>query len=1074
MPDADEIERGPAATPEGIVKVLEKWKLARLQVSKVNIFLFEGERVSKWLELLEQVTTEVSEADKFKVLPRYIWWEIRPKIMKIAVGAGGDWAKFKGEMQRRFKLGDDVLTKTDLEILQRDKFSTVGAFTTTFKKMARKVSGLAEEEKCVTFFGHFKNWEASALTKKAAPGKKLTWAAIKEGVLEGELDQVDIFQMPKARKKRKALDATTSDGRDFKKMVEDAVAQLDAEKEAKAARKTMAAPQTIGKTKKAVVPEEEEEEEEEPEPLKNDEDEGLISTNYDGDMYDKFGHYLDPKIPGGTRKEALRRVEADAPPAPPATFRMWQEKEVRCDIKVEEVEKNEEVEQGRKVGTIKEEPIIVESDDEIEEDYWNEPQHAKIGEDCWRETRQTMERMKDLVAKVGRYQQKLTDMCTMVEEWRGKEPLVYLYDMGPGSQGGSGSLPGVTTSGPAPRSDMAYRPPSRTGRVTHAVRTRAKGPVSPKEPAKDVPEPLGEKEVVDVPEGEHDEDDRLRKEEDEKVEQRVKKRGAKPDTDKASAEEAVRDTVLDQEEVADQEEGDNVIHEREDDDFEEGEIREAFRAEEYEGVYLELGMLLSCERRSLKKRRREPEVAERMTFEQGMSSATQRKDRRKEHRSHRHEREGELGGPGVPPQPAQMEVDCPMSDIEPDIPHEPHVQEHKEEQCPQEKELDRKERATRDQEIKVQLRMKNLVELHKRMQQGKEPEEVDDKSGNDTCTQEEDLPLFSEVWVSFVKLMDAAGMYEGHHQKMGVKLVSTDLLNLRGMMKEGFAAARASYQKVGEKLMKVAQKVQAFEIRERPAAETFKCHKEEEKADQQEGEEIPLIDKEMLEPQETLDERDSEVGGFEWRMSAGLTLGQESARPEERPPAEAVRVETVLHTTQGETMGRQEGQESVGQTMVETEPRVDLKGCQNSAVPQDMSLVAGLRDALGSWATGSGPEGRVDEQVMQADDRATCPTSPEVPQQEVTSKISTVPSSVPSQEGDKMSQKKVGKCFYCKKGKHRSDDCPKSLKDEANGMAIRESYGVWRDRNGVLVPKTRDGVRAQLYRQLQEVTGDQE
>ncbi|GBG60402.1 hypothetical protein CBR_g5579 [Chara braunii] len=308
MPDADGIERGPAATPEGIVKALEKRELARLQVSKVDIFLFERERVSKWLELLEQVTVE---------------------------------------------------------------------------------------------------------------------------------------------------------------------------------------------------------------------DEGLISTNYDGDMYDKFGYYLDPKIPGGTRKETLRRAEAGAPPAPPTMFQMWQEKEVRCDIRVEEVGENEEVEQGRKAGTIKEEPIIVESDDEIEEDCWNRLRHAKIGEDCWREARQTMERMEDLVAKVGRYQQKLTDMCTKVEEWRGKEPLVYLYDMGPGLQGGSGNLPGVTTSEPAPRCGMTYRPPSRTGRAPHAVRTRVKGPVSPEESAKDALEPSGEKEVVDVPEEEDDEDDRLRKEEDEKAEQRA-------------------------------------------------------------------------------------------------------------------------------------------------------------------------------------------------------------------------------------------------------------------------------------------------------------------------------------------------------------------------------------------------------------------------------------------------------------------------------------------------------------------------------------------------------------------------
>ncbi|GBG79657.1 hypothetical protein CBR_g29805 [Chara braunii] len=62
-------------------------------------------------------------------------------------------------------------------------------------------------------------------------------------------------------------------------------------------------------------------------------------------------------------------------------------------------------------------------------------------------------------------------------------------------------------------------------------------------------------------------------------------------------EETIRNTVLDQEEEVEPGGGDNVIHEREDDGFEEGEIKEAFRAAEYEGVYLELGMLLSCEMR---------------------------------------------------------------------------------------------------------------------------------------------------------------------------------------------------------------------------------------------------------------------------------------------------------------------------------------------------------------------------------------------------------------------------------------------------------------------------------------------
>ncbi|GBG64108.1 hypothetical protein CBR_g40556 [Chara braunii] len=41
----------------------------------------------------------------------------------------------------------------------------------------------------------------------------------------------------------------------------------------------------------------------------------------------------------------------------------------------------------------------------------------------------------------------------------------------------------------------------------------------------------------------------------------------------------------------------DVIPESRDDEFEEGEIKEAFRAEEYDEIYLELGLLLSCEMR---------------------------------------------------------------------------------------------------------------------------------------------------------------------------------------------------------------------------------------------------------------------------------------------------------------------------------------------------------------------------------------------------------------------------------------------------------------------------------------------
>ncbi|GBG58631.1 hypothetical protein CBR_g31 [Chara braunii] len=95
---------------------------------------------------------------------------------------------------------------------------------------------------------------------------------------------------------------------------------------------------------------------------RDDELSGLISTNMDGDIYDKVEKYIDPKTLGGVKQEALRRAVPG--PAPPVMFRLWQERQCST-VRIEEiVEESEEVTQRLKAGTIKEESIVVESDDE--------------------------------------------------------------------------------------------------------------------------------------------------------------------------------------------------------------------------------------------------------------------------------------------------------------------------------------------------------------------------------------------------------------------------------------------------------------------------------------------------------------------------------------------------------------------------------------------------------------------------------------------------------------------------------------------------------------------------------------
>ncbi|GBG74000.1 hypothetical protein CBR_g17710 [Chara braunii] len=85
-------------------------------------------------------------------------------------------------------------------------------------------------------------------------------------------------------------------------------------------------------------------------------------------------------------------------------LRIWQERQVP-GVRVEEiVDENEEVTQRLKAGTIKEEPIVVESDYEAQE--------------VVRESTLTiLERMEDLLAKVGRYQEWLRVMCEVAREW---------------------------------------------------------------------------------------------------------------------------------------------------------------------------------------------------------------------------------------------------------------------------------------------------------------------------------------------------------------------------------------------------------------------------------------------------------------------------------------------------------------------------------------------------------------------------------------------------------------------------------------------------------------------------------
>ncbi|GBG89910.1 hypothetical protein CBR_g49760 [Chara braunii] len=170
-------------------------------------------------------------------------------------------------MQRKYRLGDGLLTTTDLEAMNKEDLTTIGAFVQKFTERARKVYGISEEAQCAIFLGLLTASEAVELTRHGGGSTKLTWATIDRGVEVGCLDQVEQREVRLQRQKRKERDATASGTPGVTRIVTDVLAQLGYATEPVVQRRVVTAVKVKGK--KPVIEEafqEELWEEEEPVP----------------------------------------------------------------------------------------------------------------------------------------------------------------------------------------------------------------------------------------------------------------------------------------------------------------------------------------------------------------------------------------------------------------------------------------------------------------------------------------------------------------------------------------------------------------------------------------------------------------------------------------------------------------------------------------------------------------------------------------------------------------------------------------------------------------------------------------
>ncbi|GBG64820.1 hypothetical protein CBR_g48288 [Chara braunii] len=233
-------------TIDDLIDALDKRERAPSNIPKVETFHFKGDQVSDWLDLTEQALVGLSDEVKLQRVLRYVLHSHHREVSKVVDAAGGSWTKFGDLMRRKYRLGDGLLTMADLEAMNKEDFSTIGAFVHEFKKKATKVHGISEEAQCATFLGLLTGSEATELTKYGEGSERLTWATIDKGVEEGSLDQVEQHQMRLQRRKWKERDATASGTPGVKRIVTDVLAALGYDNEAKIQKRGMLVAQGRG------------------------------------------------------------------------------------------------------------------------------------------------------------------------------------------------------------------------------------------------------------------------------------------------------------------------------------------------------------------------------------------------------------------------------------------------------------------------------------------------------------------------------------------------------------------------------------------------------------------------------------------------------------------------------------------------------------------------------------------------------------------------------------------------------------------------------------------------------------
>ncbi|GBG73631.1 hypothetical protein CBR_g16974 [Chara braunii] len=103
MPESGGIsdDTGKVLTLKDLIAAIDRHERTPNNVPKVDTFHFDGERISDWLDRVEQAMVGLSDAVKFQRIMRYVLYGHHLEVQRVVNDAHGDWARFSEGMQRK-------------------------------------------------------------------------------------------------------------------------------------------------------------------------------------------------------------------------------------------------------------------------------------------------------------------------------------------------------------------------------------------------------------------------------------------------------------------------------------------------------------------------------------------------------------------------------------------------------------------------------------------------------------------------------------------------------------------------------------------------------------------------------------------------------------------------------------------------------------------------------------------------------------------------------------------------------------------------------------------------------------